>query len=65
MTKAKAASVASSLINLDYSPTITKLVNGDYQVTVETADAAVTLNSLKTFQDNNTITGRVRAVDFT
>ena len=64
MTKTKAASIASMLINLDYSPAIRKLPDGEYMITVDSSDG-VLINTLKTFADNNTLTARARTVDYT
>jgi roadblock/LC7 domain-containing protein len=64
MTKAKAATIVAALINMDYEPTVSRDAAGDYKVSV-IDQTGVLVNSLKTFADNNTITGRVRVVDYT
>lgn len=62
MTKAKAMTVVSALINADYSPTIS-VIGNDYTISVTSADG-VSINTLKTFADSQNINATIRTVDF-
>lgn len=63
MDKIKAGEIMEILVNLDYLPTLDKLDDGSYQITI--AINGVLANTLKNFQDNNGVICRARVVDIT
>lgn len=64
MTKAKAAQIMEILVNADYLPTLDKLPDGTYKITVAVS-AGVLIDTLKSFQDTNLIICKSRVVDLT
>lgn len=64
MDKAKTADIMKILVNADHSPTLTKLAEDSYKITVASVDGTL-INTLKNFQDNNDLIIRVRVIDIT
>lgn len=64
MTKAKAATVMTALVNADYEPNL-RLDNGDYVITVAVAIGnGALINTIKSFQDTQVIIGTTKVVEF-
>lgn len=64
MDKIKAGEIMETLVNLDFRPILDKLNDGTYKVII-TDNSGVLANTLKTFQDNNSVICRARVIDIT
>lgn len=64
MDRTKAGEVLEVLVNLDFLPTLSKLDDGNYRITVADNEG-VLANTLKVFQDNNNVICKARVIDIT